>query len=199
MATRYSAPAAERQYAWLTPLLDTYYISDSKVEEDLAARGLTPACHEGCHACCLKPTVPITELELVGISWYASEVLEGDLRATVKKRLIEHVTRLECPFLVDRKCSIYPVRPVVCRQFMVTTRPCAVGEDPLKTRPDDIVKLTREKVSRPVAMRLLDWPGYKLRTTASKRKAYESAFIVAQAHDMHEIDWAMVANTMAHF
>lgn len=199
MADRYSTPDAEGKYAWLPPLLDTYYTSDVAVEEDLAQRDIKPACHSGCHACCLKPTVPVTAPELIGISWFASEVLAGELRAKVKQRLIEHESRLECPFLIDRKCSIYPMRPLACRQFLVTQRPCEIGEDPLETRPGDIVKLTREKVIRPTAMRLLEWPGYGLRTTAAKRTAFESGFIAANARDMDLYPWEQIAQTMERF
>ena len=28
-----------------------------------------------------------------------------------------------CPFLVDESCSIHPIRPLVCREYMVTTPP----------------------------------------------------------------------------
>lgn len=102
MATRLIALAAEKKYPWLTTVLDTYYISDSQVEEHLARiakKGINPACHKGCHACCLKATVPFTEPELTAISWYASEVLSDEIRARVKQRLFEHAEILECPFL----------------------------------------------------------------------------------------------------
>ncbi len=32
---------------------------------------------------------------------------------------------LSCPFLIDRSCSIYDIRPLVCREHMVTTNPSA--------------------------------------------------------------------------
>lgn len=200
MATRYSAPQAEAKYPWLTGILDTFFVSDTQVEEHLrkiAKKGVVPACHQGCQACCLEPSVPITAPELTVISWYASEVLSGDIRARVKKRLIEHNTRLECPFLVDRVCSIYAVRPLICRQFLINLEPCKEGEHVLETRPHDIVPLPRETVIRPVAMRLLDY--YKLKSPTAKRKAFESGFIVKNAREMHLYDWTQIAQTMEHF
>jgi len=113
---RYSAPQAEAKYSWLKHILDVFFISDTRVEQHLALlakKGITPACHKGCHACCLKPSVPFTEPETRAISWYSSEVLSGPLRPIVKQRLMEHEDRLECPFLVDQACSIYPVRPLI--------------------------------------------------------------------------------------
>jgi uncharacterized protein len=200
MATRLSALAAEKKYPWLTTVLDTYYISDSQVEEHLARiakKGINPACHKGCHACCLKVTVPFTEPELTAISWYASEVLTDKIRARVKQRLIEHAEILECPFLVDRVCSIYPVRPLICRQFLVKSKPCETEEDVADSRPQDIIPLPKDTVIRPVAMRLLDH--YKFKSVTAKRKAFEAGFIVANAKNMHEFDWTIIAKTMAFF
>lgn len=136
--------------------------------------------------CCLKPTVPITEPELTVISWMHRKVSAGETRAVVEERLLEHKGRLECPFLVDRACSIYPVRPVACRQFLVKSKPCAIGEDVVVTRPKDVIPLPRETVARPVAMRLLDH--YQFRSAAAKRKAFDAGFIFRNARDMHEYD-----------
>lgn len=163
MANRYSSPQAEAKYPWLTGILDTFYISDVQVEEHLrkiAKNGVVPACRQGCQACCLEPSVPFTAPELAVISWYASEVLAGDLRARVKTRLIEHRSRLECPFLVDRVCSIYEVRPLICRQFLVKSKPCEEGEHVLETRPHDIVPLPRETNlrNRKTSKQLFRWP-----------------------------------------
>jgi len=200
MATRFSSPQAEAKYSWLIGILDTFYISDSQVEAHLkkiAKNGVVPACHQGCHACCLEPTVPITAPELTVISWFASEVLAGDIRTQVKKRLFEHNSRLECPFLVDRACSIYAVRPLICRQFLIKSKPCEIGEHVIETRPHDIVPLPRETVIRPIAMRLLDH--YQFKSPTAKRKAFESGFIVENARDMHLYDWAEIAKTMELF
>lgn len=31
--------------------------------------------------------------------------------------------KVPCPFLVDESCSIYPIRPLVCREYLVTSPP----------------------------------------------------------------------------
>ncbi len=200
MATRISFPTAEAQYPWLKTVLDTYYISDAQVEEHLAhsaRKGIRVACQNGCDACCRRPTVPCTEPELAALSWYACEVIEGDLRRRVKKRLIEYRTRLECPFLVDGSCSVHAVRPLSCRQFFVKDKPCAVGEDIAQSRPDDVIPLPRDTVLRPVAMRLLDH--WKLGSPRKKQQAYESGFIYRQLMKLHEFDWTVVAKAMDRF
>lgn len=47
--------------------------------------------------------------------------------------------RLPCPFLVDDACSIYEHRPLVCRQYLVTS-PSALCNDPLQN-PVDVLPL----------------------------------------------------------
>jgi hypothetical protein len=31
--------------------------------------------------------------------------------------------RIPCPFLEDESCSIYPIRPLICREYLVTSPP----------------------------------------------------------------------------
>lgn len=200
MATRYDVPDAEAKYPWLKVVLDTYYISDAQVEEHLrtlSKKGIVPACHKGCHSCCLRATVPFTEPELATISWFASERLTGETRERVKQRLFEHELSTECPFLLDRSCTIYPVRPLICRQFLVANQVCTPDENVLETRRQDIIPLSREAVIRPVAMRLLDY--FKFKSSIAKKKAFESGFIHHNAKDMHDYDWKIIANSMTHF
>jgi Fe-S-cluster containining protein len=44
--------------------------------------------------------------------------------------------RIPCPFLVDESCSIHPIRPLICREYLVTS-PAANCSDPgvLKISP----------------------------------------------------------------
>lgn len=57
-------------------------------------------------------------------------------RAAVEKYI---QLKLVCPFLEDDACSIHPVRPFVCRQYLVTSSP-ALCEDPLH-QPVEIVPM----------------------------------------------------------
>ena len=34
-----------------------------------------------------------------------------------------HYQRVPCPFLVDESCSIHPIRPLICREYLVTSPP----------------------------------------------------------------------------
>jgi len=62
------------------------------------------------------------------------------MRLKIKRSLISHKRGEGCPFLIDSVCSIYPVRPLACRQFNVFGKPCTDGEDPYYTRPEDVLK-----------------------------------------------------------
>jgi len=193
MAIRFYAPQAEAQYTWLTGILETFYLIDSQVEVHLkkvAKKSIMTAC-------CLEPVVPITEPELITISWYASEVLSGGLRAQVKKRLVDHNTRQECPFLVNRTCSINAVRPLICREFFINTKPCQKGDLAINTRPYDAVPWPKEGDIQPIAKPIFEC--YKLKMQTKNSKAFESRFCVEHLWDMYLYDWAQIAKTMERF
>lgn len=67
-------------------------------------------CREGCSACC-------TDLSVLPVEWCSiREGLNGE-----RERLSDRLPGRQapelgvCPFLVDRACSIYPLRPLICR------------------------------------------------------------------------------------
>lgn len=121
-----------------------------------AQAGRPLSCQRGCDACCHHP-VPLSPLE--ALAWAESvEALPEPERAALEARqaqtealLVEHGLdrlvhaslrgervplgqawfhhRVACPALVDRACSLYDARPLVCREFSVTT-PAAWCEDP---------------------------------------------------------------------
>lgn len=191
--------AAESKYKWLSNLLDTFAIADEGVEATRVhqvAAGTPVACSKGCSACCKNPSVPFTEPELLGISWFASEVLAGEARTKVMGQLETHMSRSECPFLVDELCSIYPVRPLICRQFMVLNRPCLPGEQLHETRPEDMIMPQRSSIQK-VAVQLLNHWDFESRK--AKIKAFEDGFIGEHAREMHLYDWRQIATTMKIF
>lgn len=61
-------------------------------------------CDDGCGQCC--GPVPVTKAELAAVKRY------------IEREKVEAVDRgaLTCPFY-DGKCTIYPVRPYICRAF----------------------------------------------------------------------------------
>lgn len=186
----------EKKYKWLTSLLDAYALADEGVASTVKhaeAAGTPIACSKGCDACCRNPDVPITQPELQGISWFASERLTGPLREVVKSRLLNHAATIECPFLVNGACAIYEARPLACRQFLVKNKQCSIDEEIWETRREDITYPARSSTQK-VAIELLtfwDFPNRK-----AKLDAFASGFIPKAARSMHEYDWALIASTM---
>lgn len=116
-------------------------------------------CGAGCDACCYQMvSVHTWEEELIG--GYIENTMHAGVRAVVRRQLIEwwkHLkgilrpvsranplilgevqamtrymiaNRVMCPFLVERRCSIYPVRPAMCRAHVVASDPGRCATEP---------------------------------------------------------------------
>lgn len=81
-------------------------------------------CKPGCSICCEWGDYPFSQLEMeYAISGF--KTLNDDEKAVIASRInklkvqkafsINMHFMYECPFLVDKKCSIYEYRPIVCR------------------------------------------------------------------------------------
>lgn len=187
----------EEKYDWLPMLLDAYKIADDGTAKCLKASGKGSPCSKGCYACCLNPSVPINPIEIAGISWYCAEKITGQLRKKLKQKLLKHNDdSLECLFLIEGSCSIYPLRPLACRQFYVFGEKCKPFEDILKTRPQDILRFDR-KYAKKVAMKIL--PFFEIFKDSDKIKAFDDGFIMAVSIEMHRLDWKEIYKNMISF
>ena len=122
------------------------------VELDKLMSEVPKACKEGCDACCYQ-MVSVHTWEEDRIVSFIQGSMHAQTKAIVRKQFVEWwrylksvlrpATRMEpitllemqnlqlhmiqrsvmCPFLVDRKCSIYPVRPAMCRAHVVPNDP----------------------------------------------------------------------------
>ena len=109
-----------------------------------AERGSTISCRKGCGACC-RQLVPISRSEgerLLDVI----DAMPPERRTEIERRFAAAETILEpagfsrptgktdrelsttyfalgvpCPFLEDESCSIHPERPLVCREYLVTS------------------------------------------------------------------------------
>lgn len=71
-------------------------------------------CKSGCSACCEKGDYPISQLELEYLmQGFIS--LDNKAKRTVQNNIKSMQQGEKCPFLIERKCSIYPYRPIICR------------------------------------------------------------------------------------
>lgn len=71
-------------------------------------------CKAGCSACCEKGDYPLSDIEL-------EYLMQGFINLEPEKKIIvqENFKTMKkggkCPFLIDKLCSIYPYRPIICR------------------------------------------------------------------------------------
>ncbi|MDI1472068.1 YkgJ family cysteine cluster protein [Thermodesulfovibrio sp. 1176] len=141
---RLSFPEDEKLHIWLPLLLNAYSIMDEGVKKDieeLEKKGRKLACRKGCSNCCeAHRDIPVYPIEIVGIYWYVMEKVKEPIRSDIKLSLIKHKKGDPCPFLINKACSIYPMRPLACRQFNVFGQSCNHGEDAYYTRPQDVLK-----------------------------------------------------------
>ena len=94
------------------------------VAEQARTTGPQPACQAGCAHCC-HLRVEATEPEVFHIAQHL-RAQPAEALADALSALHRHVTtaalnptnpaRQACSFLVDERCSIYPVRPAACRK-----------------------------------------------------------------------------------
>ena len=81
-------------------------------------------CKEGCSACCETGEYPVSEIELMYmIAGYKNLPPEIQERVTINTDKIKtekpadknEKYLYQCPFLIDKKCSIYRYRAIICR------------------------------------------------------------------------------------
>ena len=139
------APAAPVTAADIVPALQGVVnaVVDA-AERNAVASGREISCRKGCGACC-RQLVPISRSEGERLLALVDAMPTGR-RMRVKKRLEETAALVEraglgaangrsdremsaayfalgiaCPFLEDESCSIHADRPLVCREYLVTS------------------------------------------------------------------------------
>jgi Fe-S-cluster containining protein len=140
LALELELPARAMRLAELTT---AFTIVSDRVTSISRDRQGAVSCREGCAACC-RQLVPVSPpeafrlLELVTPEVdekfsAARERLDSsplgraldaphiDERRALEIALAYPRLRLDCPFLVEERCSIYSDRPAVCREYLVTT------------------------------------------------------------------------------
>jgi len=191
---------AEKQFPWLSTLLDAYSTIDTGVSvaiEREQKQGRTLACAKGCSSCCAShQDIPVYPLELMGMSWYVIEKLQSPLREQLKAQLLNIENINTCPFLLDGACSIHPLRPAACRQFNVLDKPCAVGEDAYHSRKQDVMMPVQHYIDNAFDTML---PFYGIKKKAERRKAIKQGKLHALAKVMRECHWQSLPEKMDRF
>ncbi|RMG30267.1 MAG: YkgJ family cysteine cluster protein [Gammaproteobacteria bacterium] len=194
-AQRLRFPEDERRLPWLGTLLEALHVTDQGVAEAVrreTAQGRRLACRKGCAHCCRTHVdIPVYPLELMGIAWYVAEKLQGPDRETLRTQLrrAEHLDA--CPFLVEDRCAIHPLRPQACRLFNVFDRPCGPGEDAWYTRRRDVLTPLDSYRRRATELML---PFYGVRGRHAVREALRTGAIHRLARSLRSCRWeALVA------
>jgi Fe-S-cluster containining protein len=146
-----------------------------------------PVCKRGCPWCCYQ-SVEILNWEEPLICQYISEKIDGERKEDIRKNLenwfefFERVTkgkteltmhdafslihkrqgqeRIPCPFLTNKECSIYEVRPLSCRCHIATTNSDECKRNPFLDSTPESIFYRREVISEiirniPTTLRLL--------------------------------------------
>lgn len=140
---------------------------DELVDREIArsvAQGRQPSCTKGCSYCCRQEIyAPRAEVEAIvewletsaphlipelktriagWLDWYRTEYPRLAASGAVRRDLF-YAHGPPCPALIDDVCSIYPVRPVFCRTYYVTSPAdaCRPPGDP--ARPDVPIEAMR--------------------------------------------------------
>ncbi len=187
-------PEDEKRQPWLSLLLEIQHLTNRGVASAIKVDGRKLACARGCASCCRTHTdIPVYPLELMGIAWYTSEKLAGDLRERVRLHLLHHRELGACPFLVDEACAIHPLRPMACRQFNVFNTVCAMGEDAFHTRLGDVLK-PDAKLKHEALREMLRH--HNIKDGRERRRLVESGEVHRLAQSLREMRWETLAARM---
>ncbi|HRY91139.1 MAG TPA: YkgJ family cysteine cluster protein [Candidatus Gracilibacteria bacterium] len=174
-------------------MLKAFELTDKTVQEQLATSGLKEkvACRKGCSACCEQPELPILNAEIETIGDHIKNRIGRELRRKILKKVErQKPSSMACPFLIDKACSIYAVRPLACRTFHMVGLQCRPGENILNTRFEDMVMLDSQKMNEAL------WPMVALieenveKMDKQDSKYLELAgFITSQNTPLSQMDW----------
>ena len=195
---RVSFPEEEKKSTWLSFLLDTCLAADTQVRDEigseLSKKGRSLACTKGCSTCCKTHiTIPVYPLELLGIYWYAIDVIVGEKREMIQEQLRSYTHGDGCPFLVEGACGIHPMRPLACRYFNVFGKPCGDGEDPFYSRRKDVLT-PDEKQKNKVVSHMLPYHGITGRQ--EKKEAIKTNYLFQHVRNLQEVDWPKLGERM---
>lgn len=178
LETEVTVPAGPASPRVLLPVVQRLTNELVGMGEAVAAdRGDAVSCRAGCAACC-RQLIPVSETEARHVRDLVG-ALPAPRREAVVRRFADAAARLAaagmldalrapptiadttalgldyfrlglpCPFLDDERCSVYPDRPLGCREYLVTS-PAANCDDP-----------------SPEAIRRVPTPGYAMTSFAA--------------------------------
>jgi hypothetical protein len=148
---RLRMPHYEQKHPWLPLLLDCYAVIDFSVAASISQSKKAPACYKGCSVCC-RQKIPLSVIESLGIKFYVDNILHKHEYS----QLIKNFNKSDrlCIFTIDNCCSVYPMRPIACRRYIITSQCCSFNEDALISRPDDVLEPSRDYLYQAIELTL---------------------------------------------
>ena len=101
---------------------------DKKLGEIFTEQAPYICCKEGCSSCCEKGEYPFTEIEfaylMIGVQTLPKEIfleIENNMKKIkeAKTNCKDKKFLYACPFLINKKCSLYEYRGIICRSHGV--------------------------------------------------------------------------------
>ena len=87
---------------------------DKRLRGYFESFGSSISCKRGCSECCERGDYPLTDIELAYLMRGYTE-LPPERRTIVQENIKNMVKGGVCPFLINKECSVYEHRPVICR------------------------------------------------------------------------------------
>lgn len=87
---------------------------DKKLQGYFESFGDNICCKKGCSECCERGDYPLSDIELEYLMKGFIE-LEPSVKLQVQENIKNMVRGGVCPFLINKECSVYKYRPIICR------------------------------------------------------------------------------------
>ena len=87
---------------------------DVRLKEYFDSFGEDVCCKKGCSDCCEKGDYPLSDIELEYLM-QGFMALEPKIKIQVQHNIKNMVKGGQCPFLINKECSVYAHRPIICR------------------------------------------------------------------------------------
>ena len=87
---------------------------DKRLEGYFVAHKEFIHCKLGCSMCCEKGDYPLSKIELEYLMQGFIN-LDNEIKIKVQNNIKNIVRGGACPFLINKQCSVYPYRPIICR------------------------------------------------------------------------------------
>jgi len=96
---------------------------DKKIKKYFDSQSKYICCKEGCAGCCEIGDYPFSQLEMMylmtgfkKLTPDIQQIIRLNMETIKKNRISEHFY-YQCPFLINKKCSVYKYRGITCRTF----------------------------------------------------------------------------------